>query len=132
MLMLEPILMIEPITTVLVALLVPAFQAAIKALISQETLKQVLRSFTQRNVIIAFLLSGLGVLSLLLSYFDWLWVAAPHQSWWETVHLEAGMGLILIGFIDTLIMSRLEDRRAGTRQEDTSGMADGSPGNSRL
>ncbi len=60
------------------------------------------------RVAMAFI--GIGAFSLVISNRHYLWVGGPQQTWWESFHLEVGAGLLMVGLIDTLIMSRLESR----------------------
>ena len=83
-----------------------ALQTLLKALVEHESLRKAISSMASRDVV-GIVLAALGIASILISYFGWLWVQGVHMNWWQSLHLEAGVALIFVGFIDTLLMSRL-------------------------
>ena len=96
----------------IVAILVSAIagatslQSVLKAALESESLRKAVKSIRARDIV-AITFMGLGIASLLLSYFGWYWVRGPRLEWWQSLHLELGVALLLIGFVDTIVMTRL-------------------------
>ncbi len=91
-------------------------QTFVKAIIENESLRKAIKSLQLRDLA-GIMFIGLGVGSLLISYSSWLWVEKSREDWWQSLHLELGVALLLIGFVDTIVMTRLaRERSAGSTQ----------------